>query len=1784
MRVNWITGALVLVALVAGAPVRGQLVINEFLANNSGGLQDEDGDSADWVEIYNPSTGPVGLEGWYLTDDPEQLTQWRFPRETIPAGGYIVVFASGKDRGVAGSALHTNFKLLAEGDYLALVSPDGTSIADEFAPGYPPQERNLSYGRSGGQLLYFTIPTPGTRNGTGIQGFGSEVKFSHTRGFHEAPFDLTLSTESTAGTIRYTVNGVPPTATTGSVYSGPIAIDHTVAVRAAVFRTGYLPSRVETHTFLFLKDVVLQAPDGQAPEGWPTSWGSNTRDYGMDPAVVNSPLYRDTLQEDLKSLPSFSIVMNLNDLFDRTRGIYANPGQDGRSWERNASVELLNPDGKPGFQIDSGIRIRGGFSRSTNNPKHALRLFFREEYGEPKLNYPLFGEEGTDEFDNIDLRTFQNYSWSFQGDSRGVFLRDQFSRDTQLAMGQPSTRGEFYHLYINGMYWGLYNTQERAEASYAESYFGGRKEDYDVIKVEAGSYTINATDGNLAAWTRLYNLAKAGLDSPAAYQKVQGNNPDGTRNPDYEVLLDVPNLIDYMLVIIYGGNLDAPISNFLGNSRPNNWYGIRNRTGQEGFRFFAHDSEHTLLNINEDRTGPFSAGDTSITYSNPQYLWKRLQANPEFRLQVADHIQRHFSNGGALTPEAAAERFLRRKEEIDRAVVGESARWGDSKRSTPFTRTDWLAAINGIVNNYFPRRSGIVMTQLRADGFLPSTPAPVLSQHGGIIREGFNLRITAPGTVIYVTRDGSDPREAGGEVSPRAFTPGTSLNLNESTHLRARSLQNGEWSPLTDAIFTVERTFKELVITEVMYHAADWEQFRGGDLEFIEIRNASASEMDLSGVHFTEGIRHTFPLGTALGPRSFAVLASNAEAFRARYPNVPLSGVYEGSLSNTGEPVTLVHATGAQIESLAFGDQAPWPEAADGLGFSLVRTPGDRPSGLNDPSGWRASARVGGSPGTEDLEPTVDRMWITEVYASASEPAMNGIELWNPSDHPVDVSHWFLSDDRAVPRKYRIAPGTSIPGGGFFVLNQSVFAQSVGGFAGFELNARGGLVTLNSADSAGELTGTSQIVWFGVSEVGVSFGRQVLGDGQVHFVAQTKPTLGAPNPGPLVGPVVINEIQFHPPAGAVEFVELKNLSNAPVNFRPTTAGSVSWRLNGIGYEFPQDSQIPAGGILLVVGGDPGLFRMRWGIPDSVPVLGPFQGILQDGGELLELQRTVGDANSVTSALNGEYVTVDAVRYDNQPPWPADAVGGGASLERLKSGSYGNDPGNWRSSPGAPSPGLENDGNRSPRVNAGVDLVAEASLFPVNLELIGSGEDDGAPGPLRFQWTQIDGPAPVVWATPTAARSSVGFPTAGTYLLRFAATDGELESSDDMTVTINRESVVATLVKPGSTWRFLDDGSNQGAIWRSTGFNDSSWKSGPAPLGYGDGDEATVIQFGPNASNKQVTSYFRHTFQAANAVDFSGLTLRVLRDDGAIVYLNGVEVMRSNMPEGTVLFSSFASSVSSGANETSFFEQAVDATLLREGNNVLAVEVHQANGSSSDISFDLDLSGPRSPSNRAPTVNAGPDLTGEVGRPVLVRGVVLDDGLPNPPGIMALSWTRLSGPMPVLFSDSTAASTEVVFAGVGDYELRLQARDGEFAAEDRVRVTVSDGALGGWKNEHFSLTELADPLVSGDRADPDRDGQVNQDEFISGTNPRVAADHLRIESADWNRAKSVLQLRFSTRSGRSYQVQVLNTLTDAEWTTVETFPAGAGERLLEFDAPVPVGLGARFFRVIAQWNP
>lgn len=1740
-----------LFAAWAVAMADGQVYVNEFMAANGKTLKDRDGDYPDWIELYNSGPGSVNLGGWSLTDTTNNLTKWVFPATELQAGAYLIVFASGKDRAVSGADLHTNFALDADGEYLALVGPEG-EVVSEFAPKYPRQFADVSYGLRLGRAYYFPQPTPRAANTDGYNDFVSDTKFSHDRGFYTNGFDLVISTATADATIVYTTNGSAPvltaSTTNGTAYSGPIRIDRTTVIRAAAFKEGFQPSNIDTETYLFVDDVIRQSPTGAPPgPGWPNRGTMSTGqviDYGMDPDIVNNAKYRDTIRSDLLTIPSFSVVMNLNDLFSTSSGIYANPGQDGRIWERSCSLELIHPDGRKGFQINCGIRIRGGYSRSGGNPKHAFRLFFREVYGAPKLEYPVFGDDGADRFDCFDLRTAQNYSWSFEGDSRCTFLRDQFSRDTQLDMGHNSERGDFCHLYINGQYWGLYNTCERPEASYGASYFGGNKADYDVLKVSPDNgYTVGATDGNMTNWTRLYNLCKAGLTNDVAYEFIQGNNPDGTRNPAYQNLIDVDNVIDYMLVILYGGNLDAPISNFLGNNNPNNFYGIRNRLGNDGFRFVAHDSEHTLLNVNESRIGPYPAGNSSVSYSNPQWMWQKMWTNTEFQIRMADHVHKHFFNGGALTPEACTARLVRRKNEIDRAIVAESARWGDSKRSTPLTRDDWLAAVNSILNTFVRNRTQVVLNQIKAKNLYPAIVAPAFSKHGGTVNAGFALAVSAPAGMVYYTRDGSDPRLRGGAISPAATRYTAPIVINESAIVRARTLSGAKWSALNEAEFVVIQTYTNLLITEIMYHPPDEGDIDGDAFEFIELKNANSFEIDLSGVRFTNGIRYEFPRGFRLGAGEFAVLVSDAVSFGHRYPGVRIDGIYQGNLANGGERITLVHAVATPLFSVAYGDNAPWPTAADGLGFSLVPLDPNANADPDDPANWRASSATGGSPGADEVVPGVPPVLINECLTHTDLSELDAIELYNPTSEPIDLGGWYLTDDRSVPRKFKIPAGTAIEPAGYLVFSESDFNPTPGVDPSFSLNSAGEQVYLYSATSDGELTGYSDGFRFGAALNGVTFGRYTNSVGEVQFVSQRQATLGAANAGPSVGPVVINEIHYWPAAGEIEFVELKNITDQQIKLYDPIIPTNTWKVNGIGFVFPPDTEIGPHGLLVVAATEPSVFRAHNPVPANVPVLGPYPGVLQDNGEMMELQMPDAPNVDTNGVATVPYVTVDAVRYNSKAPWPSDTAGKGASLERINSSAYGNDPANWRASFGPPSPGLENDGNRAPVINAGPDAELSATSFPLEFQLAGSARDDGLPvppGKLDLAWSLVNGPAQVLFTNPHASNTVVQLPGTGIYMLRFAASDGQVEVSDQLVLTVTRPSGPMTLLQAGGKWCYLDDGSNQRTNWVGPAFSDSSWKTGNAQLGYSvnspENDEVTTLGYGSNANNKYITYYFRSTFVVSDPSAVTSMTARLLRDDGAVVWLNGREAYRDNMPEGPVNYRTLATSAVGGADESTFFERPVDPSYLRAGTNVVAIEIHQSSGSSTDLSFDFQLDATVLPNNRPPTVDAGPDQSNMVGQVLVLTGQFADDGLPNPPGVVTVGWDKVSGPGNVVFSTPMLWSTSAVFSQPGQYILRLTANDGASVVSDDVTVTVT-----------------------GSTAPP----PVVQSLTISGA------------------SEPTVTFGFTVTAGCRYRIECRDSLSEGNWETLQTYPVQAESGVILVSDVMAPDRPSRYYRVVQE---
>lgn len=1177
-------------ALVANADP----VISEFLAKNTAGLVDEDGQHGDWIEIHNPTTSPQSMDGWFLTDTAAAKTKWKFPAVTIEPGGFLLVWADGKDRRVPGSPLHTNFSLNSDGEYLALVRPDGVSAQQEFAPTFPPQSADRSYGiifdrttlvgqgakgdfrvpgsasqiaanwktaastpagwttqkplgfgygfdvpgmtvtirakntatggigsaadaeallalpsgdpgiaseavsvqptfnflgeggdgrydnnqpipagvldnyacratgtltiptsgawtfglnsddggrividgatvmddptfhgpedhlgtvtlsagdhtfevryfeggggdegefyaapgsftswdssmklvgdtangglacftapvgqsssgaartnvsavmknvnaslfarvpftasgsrftslsllvryndgfsawlngtllaaanapvsldwdsaatssrstsdslkqeafnitsalpalQSGANVLaiqglnvsagdgtfliepqivagkvtqpltpaFFDEPTPGSINSS-VSSLGkvAKIDFTPKRGIYpdavvtSVPFPVTLATTTPNATIRFTTDGTAPSETSGTIYSAPISITKTTTLRAIAYRTGWESSKVSTHTYIVPADVITQSANGAPPDAnWPVRdvdrrVNGQLIDYGMDPDIVNSA--DDTIggaaqvKAALRAIPSVSIVLPLHDLFDPSDGIYVNPGGRGLAWERACSVEWLG-DPAGGFQQNAGLRIRGGYSRSGDNPKHGFHLYFRKSYGDGSLEFPLFGPDAVQKFGQLDFRTAENYAWSFGGDGSNTFLREEFCRQTQLDMGWVSSHPRYCHLYLNGQYWGLYDTDERTEAEHCANYFGGKKENWDVVKAEQDSgYVTGATDGDLNAWRQLFEKANP-LTAPGNYTRrtltaadfydMTGLAPDGVTRTASPVLLDVDNLIDYMLTTFWTGNLDGATSAFLGDGLANNWFGARDRTKDRGFVFFVHDSEHTLFNVDEDRTGPFVPSfsdqggyEQKRDRYNPMFLHADLLDVAEYRQRWHDRVQRHLFNGGALSLAANRDRINRLAATVESAIIAESARWGDEAVDPPRTRDDWKNARDYILTSYLPQRTSRVLAQLRADGLYPALDGVTITPPGGYLSSGAQINMSGVSSgSIYFTINGADPRAANGSIDPsaRLFSPAgevrdTLIASNGAWKYRAPSIDLG---------------------------------------------------------------------------------------------------------------------------------------------------------------------------------------------------------------------------------------------------------------------------------------------------------------------------------------------------------------------------------------------------------------------------------------------------------------------------------------------------------------------------------------------------------------------------------------------------------------------------------------------------------------------------------------------------------------------------------------------------------------------------------------------------------------------------------------------------------------------------------------------------------------------------------------------------------------------------------------------------------------------------------
>lgn len=507
----------------------------------------------------------------------------------------------------------------------------------------------------------------------------------------------------------------------------------------------------------------------------------------------------------------------------------------------------------------------------------------------------------------------------------------------------------------------------------------------------------------------------------------------------------------------------------------------------------------------------------------------------------------------------------------------------------------------------------------------------------------------------------------------------------------------------------------------------------GGD--WFEIYNPSAQPVELSGLHLTDDLNNRLqypPIPArsyiAAGLSGFLkIIADNNLAAGADH--VPFA------LSRNGESLGISDRFGNLIDQITFG-----------LQFQGV-SQGRLPDGTANIVLFVGTA----SPEESNYLP-IPNVIINEVLSHSDSTSLeDAIELRNTNGSVVNIGGWYLSDDRTALRKYRIATGTTIPANGFKVFYENQFNNSTN-VAPFSLSsANGDQVYLSAADAGGLLTGYRAVVDFGPSARDVSFGRyitSVMNGNTVEFTALSQRTFGVDNPptvddfrtgtgktntGPMVGPVVISEVMYHPTdlTGGIddvanEFIELRNLTgNAVPLYDPTFPTNV-WRLkDAVSFNFPPNTSIPANGVIVVVSFNPSdtttlnTFRTKYSVQAGAVILGPYSGKLDNSSDSVELARP-DSPQTVPGPEFGlvPYILVDKVKYSDAAPWPVAPDGAGQSLTRATLANYGNDPVNWTAA--TPTPGPQ--GANPDTDGDGMDDAWEQTYFG-NLTRNGSGDFD-----------------------------------------------------------------------------------------------------------------------------------------------------------------------------------------------------------------------------------------------------------------------------------------------------------------------------------------------------------------------------------------------------------------------------------------------------------------------------
>jgi len=1163
----------------------------------------------------------------------------------------------------------------------------------------------------------FAIPSPGVANLASSLRIAGNVEFSATsRTFWEG-FELRLTpSESSSSTeVRYTLDGTIPEPA-ALLYKTPLLITNSMLIRARLFEPGLLPGRVRTEAYARL-----------APE-------------------------MRTVSSDLPLIVVHSYgAGRFNESIRKGCILFVHEPRRGRASFTNAADMIFR----------AGLRLRG--SSSVGNPKYNWALDCWDE-DDREREMPLLGMPAHAE-------------WTFHApySTDTSLIADPFASSLMHAAGRYAARFRFAELYLNERasgqplatiaptnYFGVYNILERIGID-PNRVAIDKLTDQDVEPPNVTGGYLLSIDRNIDGPQGFTAAGQSFVYTEPTHEVMTSPQREAQRNylanhlnkftavldsshwtnpiTGYAPYIDVGSWIDFHLMQVISVNGDG-----LGLST----YFYKPRNGPITYGpIWDFDKAFGWSEVRHEAPLAWEGGKGFFYYP----WWGRLFLDPNFWQAYIDRFQE--LNAGPFGIPGSMALIDRLNDQVKESAVRDLARWRQPKRGG--TQEGEIAYFK----DWLVRRIRFMETNFVA--------RPDILQRAGQAAMGTHVEIAAPaGATICFTLDGSDPRALHGNIASNASIYTGPITIRGETRLVARSRDTNRrflvgaaggnpplispWSGPVRARYVTDAPAKagDLVISELNYHpsAPTTKELNAqgglvaGDFEFIELQNVSSRVIDLFGCRFTRGITFDFTNATiySLAPAAQLLLVKNRSAFALRYGNVlNVAGTYDGSLANEGQTLRLEDASGNPVVELTYDNR--WHPATAGHGFTLVRVDPQAPG--DSRAAWETSSSPLGSPGRPRIAPTdLPRVVINEALANTQFADLETLELFNTGAAAADISGWYLSDDPRQPRKYRIPQDSIISPSGFWVATHKAFGAATQGTNAFRLSSRGDELWLFAADATGALLGYAHGFAFGASEANVSWGRHVTSDGLEQFVPQTSPTLGARNSEPKVGPVIIREMMYHPPDvyenGAFwdndedEYIEIENITDAPVALGGPTAAS-SWLLRGtVGFDFPDKFVLAAKHSAVLVSFDPGkdsaqlaAWRQKWGLNGSVAILGPFQGKMENSrGEIVLLKPGVQETERGEAA----YVVMDRVAYSDAAPWPAAADGAGASLERKGRFHFGNDGNNWIAA--LPSPGQSPGIGGTPSITAQPSNRTVVAGTPVTLSATAAANADSA---VLYQW-------------------------------------------------------------------------------------------------------------------------------------------------------------------------------------------------------------------------------------------------------------------------------------------------------------------------------------------------------------------------------------------------------------------------------------------------------------------